>query len=155
RLREMGVKHVHAHFATHPATAAYVMSVVRKRGQEILPYSVVMHAHDIFLHQAALARKLAGARWVRSISQYNIDWLFEHMPLGGWELPREKFKVIHCGIELERYGQDPVRHVRTPGKAAQLLSIAAHRPYKGLTFLIEAVRLLRARGVDVECDVIG
>jgi glycosyltransferase involved in cell wall biosynthesis len=155
RVRALGVGHIHAHFATHPATAAHVMSVVRRRGQDPIPYSVVLHAHDIFLHQAGLPRKLSGARFVRSISQYNVDWLLAHLPPHGFALPREKFRVIHCGIELERYGREPERPLRPPGKTPQLLSIAAHRPYKGLTYLIEAVRLLRARGVEVVCDVIG
>ena len=152
RLRELGVAHVHAHYATHPATCAYIMKRVRMPEQAELPYSLTIHAHDIFVSGAGLPRKLASAEFVRCISQFNVDWLLEHFP---GELSPERFRVIHCGIEPGLYRHDPPPGAPGKDRPAVLLSIAAHRPYKGLTHLIEAVRLLRERGVDVRCDVIG
>jgi glycosyltransferase involved in cell wall biosynthesis len=151
RLRALGVRHVHAHYATHPATCAYIMKVVREPGQDELGYSLTIHAHDIFISTAGLQRKLGGARFVRSISQFNVDWLLERLP----GLDPSLFRVIHCGIEPGRYRHDPPPGAPGRERTAVLLSIAAHRPYKGLTHLIEAVRRLREQDVNVRCDVIG
>ena len=152
RLRERGITHVHAHYATHPATAAYIMKLVHGPDQQELPYSLTIHAHDIFVHAAGLGRKLAGAEFVRCISRFNVDWLLERLP---GEVSEEMFRVIHCGIEPGRYTHEPP--AGTPGRdrRARLLSIAALRPYKGVTHLIEAVQRMNERGMDVECDVIG
>jgi glycosyltransferase involved in cell wall biosynthesis len=151
-LRERGVVHAHAHFATHPATAAYVLSRVRRRGQAELPYSITVHAHDIFLHTAGLARKLAAASFVRTISKFNADFLLERFSRGRFALGPEKFRVIHCGIEPARYAA-PERAPRSG--PARVLSVAQLKPYKGIAFLVEAARRLRERGVELECEVIG
>lgn len=151
RLRARGVTHVHAHYATHPATSAHIMKTVRRRDQAELPYSLTIHAHDIFIYQVGLRRKLDGARFVRCISQFNVDYLLGQVP----GLAPSLFRVIHCGIEPCRYTHQPAPGAPASERTAQLLSISAHRPYKGLTHLIEAVRLMRAEGLDVHCTVIG
>lgn len=151
RVRGRGVAHVHAHYATHPAAAAYVMSRVRLPGQPELPYSLTLHAHDIFIRPRGLARKLRSAAFVRCISEFNVRFLSERYP----DLAPERFRVIHCGIEPDRYARRPAPGAPGRDRTAVLLCIAAHRPYKGLTHLIEAVRLLVAGGEDVRCDVIG
>ncbi|MFQ5697197.1 MAG: glycosyltransferase family 4 protein [Myxococcota bacterium] len=151
RLRALGVRHVHAHFATHPLTAAYVMSSL----EDELSFSVTVHAHDIFASHAGLRRKLAAARFVRCISDFNRRYLEAHFGSGRPRLDPRRLKVIHCGIEPERYargasGEGPSRH-----RPARLLSIAAMRAYKGLRHLIEAIALLRERGIALRCEVIG
>lgn len=151
RLRRLGVRHVHAHFATHPAAAAYLIARVSADFHTPLPYSVTVHAHDIFIHQGGLARKLSGASFVRSISDFNVRFLQERLGPAGPDPTR--FRVIHCGIDSSGYlSEESDRATRGP---ARILSIASLRPYKGITHLIEAVRTLRAEGIDVECDVIG
>ena len=149
-LRALGVRHVHAHYATHPATAAYVISRVRKRDQAELPYSVTIHAHDIFIHTAGLARKLGGAVFLRTISAFNRDYLLARIPLE----PR-RFRVIHCGIEPERYRAAQIAGVPLVERPARIFTVASLQPYKGLRFLIEALRMLRERGLDVTLEVAG
>jgi glycosyltransferase involved in cell wall biosynthesis len=153
RLRTMGVRHVHAHFATHPAAAAYVIARVSRGIGPPLSYSVTVHAHDIFIHQAGLARKLSGASFVRSISDFNVRFLQDRLGPAGPESAR--FRVIHCGIDPADYRHGESH--RGPGteRPVRILSIASLRPYKGITHLIEAVRKLRADEIDVECEVIG
>jgi glycosyltransferase involved in cell wall biosynthesis len=155
RIRALGVRHIHAHYATHPAAAAYIMTRVHTSSEQDLSYSVTVHAHDIFLTHAGLRRKLAAARFVRSISEFNVRYLLDHLGGGQERLKREQFRVIHCGIQPRQYTHEPLPGVAGRDRAARLLSVAAHRPYKGLTHLIEAVRLLRHEGRNVACDVIG
>jgi glycosyltransferase involved in cell wall biosynthesis len=153
RLRELGVQHVHAHFATHPAAAAYIMRRVRAGAGSALPYSVTVHAHDIFIHQAGLARKLSDASFVRTISNFNIRFIEDR--LGPAAPDPARFRVIHCGIEPSRYGTRESQADPLGERPARILCIASLRPYKGIRYLVEAVRQLRAQGLEVECDVIG
>src|SRR5579872_4646773 len=55
-LREQPVDRIHAHWATHPTTAGWVMSQIART-----PLSMTAHAHDIYLDQAMLAFKLREA----------------------------------------------------------------------------------------------
>jgi glycosyltransferase involved in cell wall biosynthesis len=154
RVRALGVRHIHAHYATHPAAAAYIMSRVHTRDQADLPYSLTLHAHDIFISRAGLGRKLAAASFVRCISRFNVDYLlerFSHVP----GVNEQLFRVIHCGIEPHLYRHDPPPGAPGRERPARALCIAAHRPYKGLRYLIDAFGLLRDRGVDAVLDVIG
>jgi len=141
RLQREGVGHVHAHFATHPALAAYV--VWRLTG---IPYSVSAHAHDIFVRRALLRQKLGGAALVRTISRFNRDLLASLYPeLAG------RLEVIHAGVDPRAYeGAGP-----PPADSPRLLCVAALKPYKGLPVLVEACRILRNRGQAFRCDIVG
>ena len=150
RLRELGVAHVHAHFATHPGLAALVMA--RCGGDAALPFSMTVHAHDIFVSQAGLRTKVAASAFTRCISAFNARFLADR--LGAAAAPPDKLPVIHCGIEPALYAARP-RPPRPAGAPLRLLCIAALKPYKGVAVLVEAVRLARAGGLDVACRVIG
>src|SRR5215468_5744263 len=83
------IQYVHAHFATHPALAAWVIR--RLTG---IPYSVTIHGHDLHVNRTMLARKLRDAEFVVTISDYNRRYIRE--VLGEWAF--EKTRVIRCGV---------------------------------------------------------
>lgn len=151
RIRALGVRHVHAHFATHPLTAAYIMASI----EDDLSFSVTVHAHDLFASHAGLQRKLAAARFVRCISDFNRRYLEEYFATGRPRLDPGRLKVIHCGIEPDRYRSRACSGTPSRDRPARLLSIASMRPYKGLRYLVDAIALLRDRGLSVRCEVIG
>jgi colanic acid/amylovoran biosynthesis glycosyltransferase len=138
------VRHLHAHFATHPTTMARIISAFTG-----FTYSFTVHAHDIFVDRSLLREKLRDATLVRSISHFNKVFL-ENL------FPREvadKIEVVHVGIEPERYGFS--KPFDDSAKPPHILSIAALKPYKGLTVLVEALRTLRDRGIDFSAEIIG
>jgi len=137
-LERRGVRHIHAHFATHPTTMALIISTLTK-----IPFSFTVHAHDIQLDRSLLRWKLREARFVRSISQFNRRFLEEL-----YAEARGKLAVIHVGVPLP-----PAPRPLPP--APRILCVAAHKPYKGLPVLIEACRILRSHGVAFHCDVVG
>jgi len=142
RLEREGIGHVHAHFATHPALAALVISSLTGIG-----YSLTVHAHDLFVERAFLRAKLKGARFVRAISRFNRQVLRERYP----EIGEEKLPVIHVGIDCEPYsGARP-----TSASPPLVLCVAAIKPYKGLPVLLQACRRLRDEGVALRCDLVG
>jgi colanic acid/amylovoran biosynthesis glycosyltransferase len=142
-LRRRGVRHVHAHFATHPTTMALVISTLSR-----IPFSFTVHAHDIQLDRALLRWKLREARFVRSISEFNRRFLSDLYPESAG-----KIEVIHVGIEPERYVPTAIEAGRMT--EPEILCVAGYRPYKGLRYLVEACAMLRDEGVVFRCDLVG
>ena len=137
-----GVEHIHAHYATHPALVAWIIH--RLTG---IPYSVTVHAHDIFVEKPMLATKLRDAVFIASISEFNRDYLVD--ALGPWV--RHKISIVRCGIDPAYYGQS-----ETPRNGRlEILSVGSLQPYKGFAFLIEACALLRDRGIPFRCRIVG
>lgn len=144
--REMhaaGVRHQHAHWATHPALAALVVHELTG-----IPYSFTAHAHDIQVDRTMLDQKLADARFIVTISEFNRRFLERRYG----SIVHGKLHVIRCGIDLDRF---PERPPPPRGPALRVLCVAGLRDYKGHTHLIRAVALLRDRGVDVRLELIG
>jgi colanic acid/amylovoran biosynthesis glycosyltransferase len=127
------VSHVHAHFATHPATVAW--TIERLAG---IPFSVTVHAHDLFVTRPMLAEKLRRARFVRTISRFNREYLAARYPEAA-----PKLNVVHVGVAPEAYGGGPPREPREA--EVRVLTVAALKPYKGLEVLLAAAERLRAR----------
>jgi colanic acid/amylovoran biosynthesis glycosyltransferase len=144
-LPAQGVRHVHAHFATHPTTMALIVSALSD-----ITFSFTVHAHDIQVDRSLLRWKLRETRFVRSISDFNKQFLEQVYP----SETSGKITVIHVGIEPEKYEAN-ARIARSAASRARILCVAAHKPYKGLPVLIEACRILRQQGIDFQCDVLG
>ncbi|MDX1584110.1 MAG: glycosyltransferase, partial [Thermoanaerobaculia bacterium] len=143
-IRRSKIAHLHAHFATHPTTMAFIIASLSE-----VSYSFTVHAHDIFVERVLLREKIRDAAFIRSISQFNTRFL-ENL------YPREatgKIEVVHVGIEPERYRREDELFAHTT--PVRVLTIAAMKPYKGIPFLIEACGILESQGVDFELEIIG
>lgn len=142
-VERRGYRHVHAHFATYPLLAAWVAHRLTD-----VEYSVTVHAHDIFVSHAMLAEKLADARLIVAISQFNREYLVREID------PRlgPRIEVIHCGIEPSAYRRGPRRDV---SDRLDLLCIGSLMPYKGHEFLLQACRILVDRGIPLRLQLVG
>ena len=145
QLKREGIRHIHAHYATHPSTMALIVATLTD-----ITFSFTVHAHDIQVDRSLLRWKLRETRFVRSISAFNKRFLEELYPAEA----RGKIFVVHVGIEPEKYEENS-RRARTASDVPRIVCVAAHKPYKGLPFLIEACRILRQEGVAFRCDVLG
>jgi len=143
RMKAEGVQHIHAHYATHPALAAWLIH--RLTG---IPYSVTVHAHDIFVQRAMLATKLREASFVVAISDFNREYLAS--VVGEWI--KGKTHVIHCGVQPELYTSQQTKD-RTG--CLEIISVGSLQPYKGFGVLIEACSLLQKRLIPFRCRIIG
>ncbi len=144
RLQSQNVRHIHAHYATHPALAAWIIH--RLTG---ITYSVTVHAHDIFVEHVMLDTKLRSARFIAAISDFNRRYLADL--LGEWVSP--KTHVIHCGIDPLAYSD--ARPAWQVGERFEIIHTGSLQPYKGQRHLIEACAHLKARGVPFRCRLIG
>jgi glycosyltransferase involved in cell wall biosynthesis/aminoglycoside phosphotransferase (APT) family kinase protein len=146
RLTQLGVLHVHAHFATYPAAAALTIS--RLSGST---YSVTAHAHDIFVpwRRASLPAKVQNARFVRVIAEKGRQ---ELLACCGSDAA-SRIVTIHVGVAPAGDDQPP-RQAGTSGSPL-LLCVAALRPYKGLAVLLEACQRLKQAGRTFRCEIVG
>jgi glycosyltransferase involved in cell wall biosynthesis len=142
-MQALGVTHVHAHFATHPAVAALI--VHRLTG---IPFSFTAHGSDLHVERRMLDRKVAAAAFVVAISQFNK----EIMLLECGEEARDKIHVVHCGVDPQGFPRRTGAHM---GGALRILCVAAFEEVKGHRTLIDACRQLRDRGVRFVCDLVG
>jgi glycosyltransferase involved in cell wall biosynthesis len=138
-LRRLRVDHVHAAWFTTPATLGWI--VARMTG---IPFSATAHQHDIFARNLA-ARKVADATFVRVISERNAEHLREQLP----PALRARCVVGHLGVALPPSPAVPAP--RTP----RILCAARLGNWKGHGDLLEALAILKARGVAFVCDLAG
>jgi glycosyltransferase involved in cell wall biosynthesis len=141
-LRHTPGQHLHAHFIDRAATVALVAS--RLLG---IPYSVTAHASDIYVNPVLLKEKLTNAKFASTCTAYNRSYLSQF----GKDLFNHKLLCIYHGLELERYVNE--QHTRT-GRPI-ILSVGQLQERKGLSYLVEACGILRDRGVQFECRIIG
>jgi colanic acid/amylovoran biosynthesis glycosyltransferase len=139
-----GVEHIHAHYATHPALAAWIIHRLTN-----LSYSVTVHAHDIFVRQTMLKTKLGEAAFVVPISQFNQQFLEETVGLES----RDAMPVIHCGIEPAWYSRNEQDAIRN--EIFEIINVGSLQSYKGHMYLLEACLLLKQLGVPFRCRIIG
>jgi colanic acid/amylovoran biosynthesis glycosyltransferase len=138
------IQYLHAHFATHPALAAWVIR--RLTG---IPYGVTIHGHDLHVNRTMLATKLRDAEFVVTISDYNRRYLRE--VVGEWAF--EKTRVIRCGVSRPR--ERKVASIWRRGQRLEILSIGSLQPHKGFPILLAACARLRAEGTTFRCRIIG
>ena len=142
-MKKNGIQHMHAHYATHPALAAWTIHQLTG-----IPYSVTMHAHDIFVNQTMLFPKLNDAEFIISISEFNKKFVTRIL---GDSLA-DKIKVVHCGVFPEKYS--PTSRDRT-SQLFKIISIGSLQPYKGQKYLIEACSILQQRNLSFVCQIAG
>ncbi len=143
-LRQNDYHLVHVQFADTAATFGCV--VQRVHG---IPYTVAVHAHDIFMRRfpPALSRRRIGeAVAIRVISEFNRGWLAENLGLDPG-----RCEVIRCGVDPAAFTHSGPCDDLPP----LLLSVGRLVDYKGFPDLLAACRILRDRGLDFRCRIVG
>ena len=142
RLRELGVTHVHTHFAGMAARTAFWI-----RGFFGITYSVTVHANDIFTpndFEISLDKILSSARAIVAVSNFGADYIREKFPGAAKRVYR-----VYNGIDVEQF--QPAKFDQLP----LVLSIGRLISKKGFDILIDACAILRERGLDFQCEIIG
>jgi colanic acid/amylovoran biosynthesis glycosyltransferase len=143
-LRRADVSHVHVHFAGLASRSAWWLK--RLYG---FSYSFTGHANDIFCpkpnQRVDLADLLDDASFVVSVSDYSVKRLSQSFPQAAGKIHR-----VYNGVDLSIFKQ-----VIPSTGPIRLLSIGRLIEKKGFIFLIKACQLLRDRGFDFECKIVG
>lgn len=145
------IDHIHAHFATHPAAAAFIIHRLAD-----IPFSFTAHGSDLHRHQEMLCAKVEEAAFVTTISEYNRRFILDHCG----EAVAPRLHVIHCGVDVDRFqAKSPLEtlHVaQANGHGTfQILAIGTLHEVKGQRYLIDAIAVLRDQGIYVACELVG
>jgi glycosyltransferase involved in cell wall biosynthesis len=143
RLQEMGIRHVHAHFAGMAARNAYWIHKFFS-----ITFSFTAHANDIFAprdFEIGLDKLVAAARVIVTETDYAAQFLRERFPKRA-----ERIHRVYNGLNLAEFG-------RSDFSSSPPLIIAVGRliQKKGFANLIRACGLLAQRGKSFQCEIIG
>ena len=142
-IRDRGIMHLHAHFASAPTSVARMAAAMTG-----VTYSFTAHAKDIFhesVNAVALERKLADAAAAVTVSDFNLTHLKRTYDAAARGLRR-----IYNGLDLQRFAfQSP--HARGP----RVLAVGRLVEKKGFSTLVDACAKLAGRGLAFTCELIG
>ena len=144
-MEQEQITHIHAHFANHPAAAAYVIHKLTG-----IPYSFTAHGADFQVDQHMLKEKVSSAKHVVTISNYNKHFFVE---LCG-ESFSEKIKVVRCGVDTIVF-QAGDSGATPDATALKIVCTGTFYEVKGHRYLIEACSILQKAGTEFECSLIG
>lgn len=145
RCSELGLRHLHVHFATDSAVTAMLL-----RGLGGPSYSVTAHAKDIYrstVSPALLRTLLERSAFFVTVCDANVRHV---RGLVGEEAAR-KLRRLYNGIDIESFAaaQDVARE---PGL---VLSVGRLVAKKGFDVLVDAFELLARRGVPFRAEIVG
>ena len=147
RMRQRRIDHIHAHFASHPAAAAWIIHQFSG-----IPYSFVAHGSDLHRDQHMLTEKVHDAEFVVAISDYNRRIILNE----AGDQYREKVRVIHCGVNPDDFRSDRCRETESEASAPlKVFCIGTLHEVKGQSFLIEAAQEATAGGVNMTLHLVG
>lgn len=145
-LPARGVRHMHAHFATHATTMAYIIA-----GLTDLTYSFTVHGPDVFVHRLLLREKIRRAKFVRAISVFNKAFLSGLYP----EESFGKIDVVRTGVNPDVYEEASSEFAEKKNVRPLIVSMADLTPSRGFPYLVDACARLVKSGLDVECRIVG
>lgn len=143
KLRAVGVRHVHAHFAGIAARTAWWMKKFYG-----ITYSFTGHANDMFCKSdspLSLAELVQDASFVVAVSDFSREWLINNVPGHDAKIHR-----IYNGMDIAGFPQ------ATPSAGLpRVVAVGRYIEKKGFADLIDACAILRGRNLLFECVIIG
>jgi len=147
QMQRAGIDHIHAHFASHPAAAAWIIHQFSG-----IPYSLVANGSDLHRDRHMLTQKVHAAAFVVAISKYNRRIILEHTD----DRYADKVKVIHCGVDPDDFDTGANRSSHTqPTGLLKVYCIGTLHEVKGQRYLIEAAQKVKSRGIGMMLHFIG
>lgn len=145
KIKELGIQHIHAHFASLPSTIAYYAGQITG-----VPFSFTAHAKDIYVYQNdeyQLTDKLKAAESIITVTNYNKKYLAEKMAGGN----SDKIKVVYNGIDIDKFSfiDDKNRQHNL------ILGIGRLVPKKGFDLLLRACKILKDNNISFKCLIVG
>jgi glycosyltransferase involved in cell wall biosynthesis len=141
QMRNDGVQHLHSHFISSPTdVAAWVSRLLR------LPFSISAHAKDIYLSDPQeLKRKMLAAKFTVTCTEVNRQTLADIAP-------QAAVHRMYHGVDHSLF--HPARR-QLADAVPVIVSVGRLRAKKGLDTLIDACAVLRQRGQDFVCEIVG
>jgi colanic acid/amylovoran biosynthesis glycosyltransferase len=147
-MKQRKLEHLHVHFGGAVAAVGMLTSIAWK-----IPYSLTIHGPEELLNPESyrLKAKLAQAKFVFCISDFCRSQLYALTPPSEWE----KFSVIRLGVDPLVLTPSRPGNFSLRGDVPRLVCTGRMVAAKGHVILLEAVKLLRERGVHLQLILIG
>jgi len=138
------VTHLHVHFGTNPAAIALIAARMSR-----LSFSVTIHGYEEFYRASFLSieEKVRASSFVVSVSKYGTSQLMRVCSHSLWK----KIATVYCGLDSKFL--DTKEHPVVGGR--QFCSVGRLCAEKAQILMVEAVAVLRQRGVDCELVLVG
>ena len=142
-VKEKGITHLHAHFASAAANVARLASQLTG-----ISFSLTAHAKDIYsknVDKSSLCRTLNDANALVTVSDYNVDYIAEQLASVSTQVKR-----IYNGLPLDNFVY------RSPEtRANNIVAVGRLIEKKGFEVLVKACKHIRDRGKEFSCFIIG
>ena len=143
RLQDMGIHHVHAHFAGMAARTAFWVA-------KFFPvtFSFTAHANDIFAprnFEIGLDKLVSAARVIITETDYSEKFLRERFPERA-----DRIRRIYNGLNLGEFGR-----ANFSSDPPLIVAIGRLIAKKGFANLIRACALLVEHGRSFRCEIFG
>ena len=142
---ELGLEHIHAHFANHPTFVAMLTHLISG-----VPFSFTTHAEDIYAAGPTPSlwwQLLRYASFAVTVCEANRRYL---TPTLGKPLI-DKVHRVYNGVDLESFQPAP----SVPPGPVRVLAVARLVEKKGLDVLVDAIARLRGEGEEISCTIVG
>lgn len=138
-------QHLHIHFCGPVATVGMLASIAWR-----FPYSLTVHGPDEFydVEKFYVSEKATRAKFIVCISDFCRSQLMRVMDPGHWD----KMHVVRQGVDPGVFR--PTRSARQ-NKALEVLCVGRLVPSKGQLILLQACKLLLARGYSFQLRLVG
>jgi glycosyltransferase involved in cell wall biosynthesis len=147
------VRHIHAHFASAPSDLARLATSFANRCHDpdgrAWSWSMTIHGWHEFVAERDhhLAEKISSAAFVICISDFTRSQLMRQVDPGHWP----KLHVRHCGVDPTMFAPRP----DDATVAGSILCVGRLDPEKGHLVLLDALKILRDRGVQATAVFVG
>ena len=132
---------IHAHFCDDATAVAKELS--RQKG---IPYTFSAHGYDIYVNPPAdWKERLYMSKFCIVYTQFNKNYL-----INKYNVSAEKIKVVQHGVDINEF-KPSVRKF----KKLTIVSVARLHPIKGNEYLIVACSILKTKGLDYQCLLVG
>lgn len=141
--RRESINHFHAHFTGNPALFAMLASKVNG-----ITYSFTVHGKSLFVNPFLIKEKVAGAKFVASISEFNKKYMIKKFKLAEYQ---KKIKVIRCGVASSylKEKKDPSDHF------LRIITVSRLAPKKGIDDILRALNVIKNLGINFQYRIIG
>ncbi|ULA68948.1 MAG: Glycostransf1 domain-containing protein [Nitrospira sp.] len=112
------------------------------------PFAFKMHAADVFTRVALFRLKSALAKWIGTISRFNIEFMKQSYP----DTAASPFTLHRCGLPLATFEYAPKRALNSPPR---IIAVGRMVKTKGFDILIRASHEMKRGGLRHSVSIIG